>query len=172
MNICIIGNEDNTVNWEQELKDKDIIVRVYPNTFDQLYDDSLFTKEHHAILNGNYSNETNFDLIPDEIEFLKKYNKILFMNINKEKNLLRLVDVFYIHSIRHLANDHPFKEYIKQMEGRFDDIFSLHIKTLLYYCFTYKDDTIHTYKFGLKTKKLTKEKKFINSLYLNHISHD
>ena len=172
MNISIIGNEVIPINWDKELYDKDIIVRIFPNVFNDIYNVDLFNKEHHAILNGLYNNETSFDLIPDQRDSLLKYHKIKFMYINRDKDLVELINNFKLESIRHLANDQLFKAYMEEMEHRYGSRFSVESKTLLYYCFTYRDDIIHSYRFGLKNNKTTSEKKFINSLALNHIAHD
>jgi hypothetical protein len=172
MKICLIGNETNTIDWNSSLQDKDIVVRIFPNVFDSLYSDEYFNKEHHAIINGLYNDETTFDLLEFQREYLKKFHKIKFINVNRDKDLVNLANYFSLESFRHLARDTVFFSYINEMESRFKNKFSTEIKTLLYYCHTYKDDYIHTYRFGFKNKKNDREKEFINNLRLNHISHD
>ena len=172
MNICIIGNEYSVINWDSALQDKDLIVRIFPNVFDNLYSDEFFSKEHHGIINGLYNDETSFDLLEYQREILKKYNKIKFIYVNRDKDLCNLANVFGLEAFRHLARDTSFYRYILEMEERFKDKFSSEVRTLLYYCNNNKDDIIHTYKFGFKNKKLTPEKIFINNLNLNHIAHD
>lgn len=172
MNICIIGNESTSVRWDAELINKDIIVRIFPNLYNEIYNETFFQKEHHAILNGLYNSEETFDISADQREALKRFHKIKFMYINRDKDLIKLADNFGIDTFRHLARDQGFFQYISEMEERFKNKFSVEVKTLLYYCYTNRESNIYSYRFGFKSKKLTPEKKFINSLYLNHIAHD
>lgn len=172
MNICIIGNEDISYNWDIELENKDIIVRIFPNVFRDLYDRAYFQKEHHCILNGLYKDEDSFDLTFEQREFIQNYNIIKFMKIDRDKDLIKLDRAFGLKSFLHLARGEKFRTYIEEMESRFKNTFSSEARALLYYCFTYKEDTIHSYKFGFNSKKQTPEKKFINSLSLNLVKND
>jgi hypothetical protein len=165
MHIAILGNGPsvNTVNWDKELKDKDIIVRIHYGGFKNIYNEKYFNKEHHLILSGYFKNSETLDLSYDEQCYLKKYTKIKFVYGSKKIDILKLMHRFGKDSLYHLFNkqfmlfvEDALDQYSKKFNFKNtilqDKSFSTGIMTILYYIFYYPCSKIFLYGFNLDPK--------------------
>jgi len=151
MLIAILGNGPsiNKVNWDEELKDKDIIVRMHHGGFQEIYNKQYFKKEHHLILSGYFKNSDTLDLSKEQQNYIKNYKKIKFVYLASNINTLKLINRFGNDSVIHLFNN-TFSSYIdKTMKLYKGKPFSTGVMAILYYIFYYPDSKLFLYGFDL-----------------------
>lgn len=113
MNIAIIGNgpDINKIeNWEKELADKDIIIRIKRGGPKKIYNESLFTNKKHFLFLREFYNILQLD--SNDIDYILKYYEPIIYNTNSDN----------IESIKRAlkklkCNDESFLRIVKSFEA-------------------------------------------------------
>jgi len=166
MKIAILGNGpslNSIKNWNLELKDKDIIVRIKGGGTKHIYSDELFKIKHYIVFRDFYSlarhsredvehvfknytvlslDNTNTSSIYRILNFLKTFNATCKTVLNIKKTQLILAS----------KKDNLFFNKIEKMYLN-NLTLSTGMRTILYFYNNFKDSKIYLYGFDFDNSK-------------------